>query len=1032
MKYSIVIPTCKSSENFLRPCLESIQSNTDLSNTEIIVVANGCSESIRELATIWHDEPIGFTRAINEGLKASHGEYKILLNDDTVILANTWIPLLEKPFEDPAVGLTGPCKFHWDLGGITREAIGFWCVMFKQSLIDEIGYLDEVYSPGTGEDGDFCIKASLLGYKLISIPNNVSDKFGTGISNTGFPIYHVGNGAFGKMADKNEIIDRNNKILTERFSSRVEKIYDICLNTPGSDIGGLFPTIRKYASRCQHVTEFGVRGVFSTYAFLAARPKRLVSYDIVISSNIWEAADVSKEVGVDFCFKHLDVLKDDIEHTDLLFIDTLHTYTQLSQELRMHSHKARKYIIMHDTNHFGWIDEMGQGSDKHGLQLAIKEFLDENKEWKLIEEIKESNGLTVLERIPKFSIIIPTHNHLDDALRPCLDSIFSFTDLTDKEIIVVPNGCTDGTLDYLSGLRRIVKTINIPEASGYVTPVNVGADASRGEFILLFDNDCMLFAHNKEGWIHLLMDPFLRYPDTGMTGPFVHQYPGLGVAIHSGCALYSRKAWKTVGGFDIIYTYGYLSDTDISLRIAKAGFRVVGVPESKGPRFDSTKGTFKIDFPIYHPSVTTTMNKAANVALMRKNRNMLYERHGPKPKYSVVIPTYNHLDDCLKPCLESLIKHTNLDNMEIIVVANGCKDNTAQYVDSLGHPFKLLWFDEGLGFTKATNEGIKVALGDYIILLNNDVVLLDMAAKNTWIEMLEAPFLTDEKVGITGPLRLFDRYADSDVMIFFCVMIRRDMFDVLGLLDEAFSPGGGEDIDFCVKLLHAGYKQVMVPDENIRKVGTNVGQFPIYHKGEGTFSDTEFPEYGKRIIKDNGMLNMLRYNKHIKLNLGSGGLELPGFLSVDKYDTRASLLIDVEELDKYLPENSVEEMVASHLLEHINPYKSVETLKKWLKILKPGGKLAIEVPNMEELCKDFAAATKQERYGLLNAIYGAVNTRSTDNNLAGEITSPHLWGWYPEMLYDHLVWAGFTNIVFGPELIKHPYKNFRAEASKAV
>jgi glycosyltransferase involved in cell wall biosynthesis len=59
-------------------------------------------------------------------------------------------------------------------------------------------------------------------------------------------------------------------------------------------------------------------------------------------------------------------------------------------------------------------------------------------------------------------------------------------------------------------------------------------------------------------------------------------------------------------------------------------------------------------------------------------------------KYSVVIPTYNHCDDLLKPCIESIFKYTNLADIELIISANGCKDNTSQYLDELRYKFNQL------------------------------------------------------------------------------------------------------------------------------------------------------------------------------------------------------------------------------------------------------------------------------------------------------------------------------------------------------
>ena len=392
---------------------------------------------------------------------------------------------------------------------------------------------------------------------------------------------------------------------------------------------------------------------------------------------------------------------------------------------------------------------------------------------------------------------------------------------------------------------------------------------------------------------------------------------------------------------------------------------------------------------------------------------------------SIIIPTYNHLEDCLKPCLESIKRYTDLENVEVIVVANGCTDGTKDYVESLGEPFRLLWIEEPSGYTKSTNEGIKIAKGNYIILLNNDTVLIEQE-KNTWIKMLSVPFEEHEDTGITGPLMLYDEYAGYNVLIFFCVMIKKELIDKIGLLDESYSPGGGEDIDYCIKAEHNGYKCIKIPEnESIQFTTTNTGSFPIYHAGEGTFNG--IPEYGNRIIKENGLKNLKKYNKNIRLNIGSGGIEIPGYISVDKLDLRANIIMDACELD--FEENSIEEIIAVHLFEHISPYQAHSTLSKWAKILKPGKKLIMEIPNIEELCKNFEKSDKLHKYNILNCIYGSTNT-ITEN--PREITSPHLWGWYPEILQDHLLESGFTNIIFLPEQHPHPGYNMRVECEKPI
>jgi len=183
-----------------------------------------------------------------------------------------------------------------------------------------------------------------------------------------------------------------------------------------SDINKLLPIIKDYSEGCRHITELGVREVTSTWAFLAANPKRFVCYDIIRHPNIEEAKTAAFDAGIDFNFFKEDVLDSEIEKTDLLFIDTFHHYYQLLQELRLHSNRVRNYIIMHDTTTYGRKNEtmaedvieafrkMGKDlacyetQKKNGLMNAIREFLRENGQWKKEKRIYKNNGLTVLRR----------------------------------------------------------------------------------------------------------------------------------------------------------------------------------------------------------------------------------------------------------------------------------------------------------------------------------------------------------------------------------------------------------------------------------------------------------------------------------------------------------------------------------------------------------------------------------------------------------------------------------------------------------
>lgn len=160
------------------------------------------------------------------------------------------------------------------------------------------------------------------------------------------------------------------------------------------DIHEHMPTLRRYATGCQHVTEMGVRYVVSTWALLAARPKRMVSYDIVRSAEVDNLERIGRAVCY-FEFRMEDTTKVDIEPTDLLFIDTLHTYEQLKIELDRHSLKVAKYILLHDTTIFGETDQFDKAP---GLWKAVEEFIALGV-WRIKERYENNNGLTVLERV---------------------------------------------------------------------------------------------------------------------------------------------------------------------------------------------------------------------------------------------------------------------------------------------------------------------------------------------------------------------------------------------------------------------------------------------------------------------------------------------------------------------------------------------------------------------------------------------------------------------------------------------------------
>jgi glycosyltransferase involved in cell wall biosynthesis/tetratricopeptide (TPR) repeat protein/predicted O-methyltransferase YrrM len=164
--------------------------------------------------------------------------------------------------------------------------------------------------------------------------------------------------------------------------------------TKPSNITEHLPALYALAEECQHITEFGTRTAESTTAFLYAQPKKLICYDLRQYAEFTPLEILAGRTRLTF---HLaNVLRVSIEETDLLFVNSWHTYEQLKEELRLHGTKARKYIVIHDTTTMG---ANGEFEGRRGLEPAIEEFLAEGH-FVIKGRYEQNSGLTILVRQP--------------------------------------------------------------------------------------------------------------------------------------------------------------------------------------------------------------------------------------------------------------------------------------------------------------------------------------------------------------------------------------------------------------------------------------------------------------------------------------------------------------------------------------------------------------------------------------------------------------------------------------------------------
>jgi O-antigen biosynthesis protein len=206
------------------------------------------------------------------------------------------------------------------------------------------------------------------------------------------------------------------------------------------------------------------------------------------------------------------------------------------------------------------------------------------------------------------SIIIPVWNKRDLTAQ-CLKALAAVTTEPSYEVIVVDNGSTDGTAEFLASLSGDVQIIRNQDNLGFAKACNQGARAARGKYLVFLNNDTIPL----KGWLKALVSEVEGYPEVGIVGSkllyqdgtiqhagvALSRVDGLPYHIYKGvpgdlpivnqrreyqivtgaCLLIRRSLFKELGGFDEGFRNGF-EDVDLCLKAGERGYRVVYQPRS--------------------------------------------------------------------------------------------------------------------------------------------------------------------------------------------------------------------------------------------------------------------------------------------------------------------------------------------------------------------------------------------------------------------------------------------------------------------
>lgn len=471
------------------------------------------------------------------------------------------------------------------------------------------------------------------------------------------------------------------------------------------------------------------------------------------------------------------------------------------------------------------------------------------------------------KRKPLISIVVPVYNTPQVFLRQMIESVQNQS-YSEWELCIGNASPENKEMkkileEYKNDAR--IKEVEIPENKGISQNTNRAMEIASGEWIGLLDHDDLL-APNA---LYEIAKAVNEHPDaeviytdedkvtTDLKEHFQpHLKPDFNLDLLRSnnyiCHFFvaSRDLIKRVGGFRP--EFNGAQDYDLILRCTEQAKQIMHIPKilyhwrvhkastadnpaSKMYAFDAGKRA--IEEHLIRCRTKGTVQHTKDLGFYR----VKYEICG-EPLVSIIIPNKDQ-SEALKKCLDSIREKTSYRNYEIIIVENNSEEpeTFAFYKKIAGEKIKIVTWEGEFNYSAINNFGVRHARGDYLLLLNNDVEIIN----GDWLtEMLSHcqrkevgivgaklyyPDNTIQHAGIiigiggvagsvfVGLPRAFSGYLhkasiqlDLSAVTAACMLVKRSVFEQVGGLEEKLKVAFN-DVDFCLRVREKGYLVVYDP-----------------------------------------------------------------------------------------------------------------------------------------------------------------------------------------------------------------------------